>query len=395
MGENREKREDNFSTGKQQEASREGRQRGQRTWRKILYERQPYPDSYSGGEDVFLNQLRKNVSVVKYEFSQAVYGATIFLLHLNLLVLFFMLFVHANDGFVSDFTLLSSLFVTVVLCYLFYQFDLCTTKWSPKNDIYTTLTLTLFGYALTPIIRTLTSTISTDTIYAMSILSTILSCMFHDYGVKAPIVSFPVSVSSGLCAAIFLISRLESNSAAFCLLAFAFILHNYSPIFRTRLFARQPTSSVFLFLLTLIASPYFLTYISFELSILWALMLGRAIVQLARKGETISIAGGRSAQSTRTFASDRIIVCNDHAVAAIHPPRQHPFEHTRPINLVQLKQIDTSADRLSDRVTQHPTRAPPENSELKEIFYTTKHEWLTRLREDRLYENAPPRPKRN
>ena len=60
MGENREKREDNFSTGKQQEASREGRQRGQRAWRKILYERQPYPDSYSGGEDVFLNQLRKN-----------------------------------------------------------------------------------------------------------------------------------------------------------------------------------------------------------------------------------------------------------------------------------------------------------------------------------------------
>ncbi|ETN69622.1 phosphatidylinositol N-acetylglucosaminyltransferase [Necator americanus] len=129
-------------------------------WRKILYRRQPYPDNYSGGDEQFLSELKKNCK-----------------------------------------------FSARFLC-------LETIPYSVGAD------------------RTLTDTISTDTIFALSFITALISCVFHDYGINAPIVSYQLSVSSGLSSAVFLLSRLDSNDVAFVMLSIAFALHAFTPFIR-------------------------------------------------------------------------------------------------------------------------------------------------------------------
>ncbi|CAJ0565133.1 unnamed protein product, partial [Mesorhabditis spiculigera] len=56
--------------------------------------------------------------------------------------------------------------------------------------------------------------------------------------------------------------------------------------------------------------------------------------------------------------------------------------HTKPIDLQALNP-DTEEGPLKEGALQQRPRAPV-NAELKEIFYTTKHEWYTKTRERRL-----------
>ena len=42
-----------------------------------------------------------------------------------------------------------------------------------------------FGFGLSPILMTLTDTISTDTIYAMTVFMLLGNLLFHDYGASA------------------------------------------------------------------------------------------------------------------------------------------------------------------------------------------------------------------
>ena len=42
-----------------------------------------------------------------------------------------------------------------------------------------------FGYGLSPVFMTLTDTISTDTIYAMTAFMLLSNLLFHDYGADA------------------------------------------------------------------------------------------------------------------------------------------------------------------------------------------------------------------
>lgn len=49
----------------------------------------------------------------------------------------------------------------------------------------TALTFLAFGFGLSPVLMTLTETISTDTIYAMTTCMLLANLLFHDYGANA------------------------------------------------------------------------------------------------------------------------------------------------------------------------------------------------------------------
>ena len=53
------------------------------------------------------------------------------------------------------------------------------------DDVKTVLIFITFGYALSPVLMTLTDTISTDTIYAMTVFMLLANLLFHDYGASA------------------------------------------------------------------------------------------------------------------------------------------------------------------------------------------------------------------
>lgn len=82
------------------------------------------------------------------------------------------------------------------------------------------------------------------------------------------------------------------------------------------------------------------------------------------------------------------------SIAAWHPVQDFPYEHTRP--LPSLKDSEKAEfSRLSEAAKKVGSNVrAPVNAELKEIFYTTKHEWFTRTREERLQSVSAPRPKR-
>uniref|UniRef100_A0A915A7X7 Phosphatidylinositol N-acetylglucosaminyltransferase subunit C n=2 Tax=Parascaris univalens TaxID=6257 RepID=A0A915A7X7_PARUN len=210
-------------------------------WRKVLYERQPFPDNYSGGKE-FLKELRTNVSLVKYSFLEAACGACRVVLHEEAIVIYALVFNWMMDLPAATPYVFSSLLVIIVPFYATYAL-LVHIQWPTFYDhLLTLFTLIFYGYALTPIIRTLTDAISTDTIYAMSAALFTLSFIFHDYAMSASLVSTILSVNLSLAASICLVSRIKSDETAFTLLAISMALFSYWPIVRNELINRCPLS---------------------------------------------------------------------------------------------------------------------------------------------------------
>ncbi|ULT94137.1 hypothetical protein L3Y34_003538 [Caenorhabditis briggsae] len=193
-----------------------------------------------------------------------------FLTHLDTLTMYFVLFLNILHSNWSP-NILYTVFVSTIALYLFFCKFLAVVA-NSREHARTIVTLFLFAYAFTPVIRTLTTSISTDTIYSTSIITAILSCLFHDYGVKAPVVSYPTSVSSGLSSAIFLLSRLEEDTPTLLLLVIAFTLHAYGAEFRNRMFHVYPVASSLIFTVLSLFSVYCISSFSVELSVFWALL---------------------------------------------------------------------------------------------------------------------------
>jgi len=67
------------------------------------------------------------------------------------------------------------------------------------SDLRTIGTFLLFGFGLSPILMTLTESISTDTIYAMTFFMLLANLLFHDYGTNAAMRVFIIACFCGCC----------------------------------------------------------------------------------------------------------------------------------------------------------------------------------------------------
>lgn len=79
----------------------------------------------------------------------------------------------------------------------------------------------LSGFIVSPVLKTLTETISTDTIFMMVSVMLLIHLATFDYGVDFAIVSEPVSLNVAVFATVCLASRLATTSYALVLLVFA------------------------------------------------------------------------------------------------------------------------------------------------------------------------------
>lgn len=208
---------------------------------------------------------------MKYTYWEAVFGVERLVFHLNLIVLLYIIFEYVFNNTLTADVLSAGLLVTSLALYMIYALVLAECRINFVDHFYTVVVLFLFGYATTPAIRTLTDTISTDTIFALSFITAVISCVFHDYGINAPIVSYQLSVSSGLSSVVFLLSRLKSNDLAFVMLSMAFALHAFSPFIRNLLFAKYATISSLLTIWLSVCSTYFMWTLYVELSVIWLL----------------------------------------------------------------------------------------------------------------------------
>lgn len=207
-------------------------------WQKTLYGNEGYPDNYT--DPLFLKDLQKNVNVQIFKFPEAVLGATKITHQISLIVVFLLIF---NDLYIQphyippEYLLIGSCVTTAFgyILYVFLQYAMRKNHLTVfyriiRDDIKTAISFLVFGYILSPMLHTLTNSISTDTIFTVTFFVFLLHLICFDYGLPASIVSNAISLNAVIFGALCLASRLNSSFHAFVLLVVAvqlFALYPY------------------------------------------------------------------------------------------------------------------------------------------------------------------------
>lgn len=142
-----------------------------------------------------------------------------------------------ND-WVETYTVIYTSIITTSLSYLLY---ITYAGSAVLTHLKTVLVYVTIGYLLSPILHTLTDTVSTDTIYAWAVIMMVIHMIFFDYNVPAALVSNSLSINAAIFASVCLVSRLSTPFDAFVLLTISVILFVLSPqlfksILHTKLF---------------------------------------------------------------------------------------------------------------------------------------------------------------
>ncbi|THH16996.1 hypothetical protein EW146_g3734 [Bondarzewia mesenterica] len=218
----------------------------QHQWEKVLWKRQPYPDNHVPNS--FLSSLRRNPNFRPYTYWPLVLGSCAITQHLSAIFIFIVVFVRLLDH-TLDPRLLVVISATMFLMG-YAVWELLDYYWSEvgqniadrraktmKASILVFLALT----ALAPILRTLTASTSSDSIWALSACLFILNAALADYSsvrlggrVRERLTSV-LSMNAAVSSAVVLASRLRDDLSVFALTLFSIQLFSLFPILRHRL----------------------------------------------------------------------------------------------------------------------------------------------------------------
>ncbi|XP_015749922.1 PREDICTED: phosphatidylinositol N-acetylglucosaminyltransferase subunit C-like isoform X2 [Acropora digitifera] len=197
-------------------------------WRKVLYKDQGVPDNYV--DESFLDEMRKNLYTRTYQFWSVVLESGAVSQQISSVAIFVAVFVYMDLGALTP----SALFVfasvlTFIGYILFDALDGATLRLQSGRTI----------------LKTLTDSISTDTIYAMTTFMLAMNLLLYDYGTRAAIVSRSASLNASIFASVCLASRLPSSWHVFATVAFAMQLFALFPSLRRQLKMHLPSSDKF------------------------------------------------------------------------------------------------------------------------------------------------------
>ena len=220
-----------------------------KVWRKNLFENFGFPDNYT--DKSFLQELKTNVHFKPVSFRTAFLGAGHVSKALCCVVLFCLVFVYLDHGWIEAETVFIFSSIGTILAYLLFRYL------SPFSDgmlvcliqdLQIVLIFLLFGYVSSPILRTLTQSTATDTIYATTTFMMCIHLIFLDYNVPAAIVSSSLSLNAAIFGSICLASRLPSPFHAFVLLTLSVECFVLLPHLMSKL--GQSTSILFIIVAT-------------------------------------------------------------------------------------------------------------------------------------------------
>lgn len=235
-------------------------------WEKKLYENYGLPDNYT--DDSFLKQLRKNIKANNVTLTEAItFGASI-CIQLDIVILFVIVFIGLNEEWTSPNIVFVSGVILTILGYFVYCLKELDTSIKLTKDLRTVLIFLTFGYILSPVLKTLTETVSTDTIYAMTILMFLTHLVFSKYGSLHISLSDSLSITSSIFGSLMLASRLASPSHAFSLLTVAVQCFVLLPFLMYKL-----NNKIFISTFLTFSTLYFLLFISRTLSYVFALTI--------------------------------------------------------------------------------------------------------------------------
>ncbi|XP_052788271.1 phosphatidylinositol N-acetylglucosaminyltransferase subunit C-like [Mya arenaria] len=206
-------------------------------WKKILYEDQGVPDHYV--DESFLDELKKNLYTRTYDYWAVVNESGVIVQQLCSVCMFVLVFLFMDSHVLQPEILV---FISASLTLLGYLTNTwliwqrrVQTQRTFLEDMKTVLIFAGFSYCLSPVLLSLTETIATDTIYAMTAVMLIANLLCHDYGADAQMVSGVLSLNAGLFASVCLASRLHTTLHAFATVTFAVEIFALWPALRRNL----------------------------------------------------------------------------------------------------------------------------------------------------------------
>lgn len=228
-------------------------------WRRNLYENCGLPDNYT--DDTFLEQLRKNIKSNNVTLLEAITLGANISIQLSIVTIFVLIFIWLNKEWTTPNIIFILGAILTVIGYIVYSFKVSYTCKRLIEDLRTVLVFLMFGYILSPILKTLTETISTDTIYAMTILMFLTHLIFNKYGSSLTSLSDSLSTTSSIFGSLMLASRLTSPLHAFSLLTVSVQCFVLLPFLLSKLNKKIVISMVLTFV-----TVYSLLFISQNLS---------------------------------------------------------------------------------------------------------------------------------
>ncbi|KAI7851478.1 phosphatidylinositol N-acetylglucosaminyltransferase subunit C [Circinella umbellata] len=226
-------------------------------WRKLLWVKQNYPDNYV--DNTFLDELQKNVNVHTYDYWKMVYESGVITQHISSVVIFIAIFIYLQLNTLAASHLIWSGSLLTGIGYIFC--DLVMTRRQHTFERKRVVKSAIFFFStllgLSPILKTLTSQISDDTIWTLTVCCFLTNVLFHDYVSQSRAhVKIPGSLSTNaaIFASVLLASRLDTNLDVFGLLSFAVEWFALFPILRRYLQELSPKVQVTLTILMLLVS---------------------------------------------------------------------------------------------------------------------------------------------
>ncbi|XP_017786268.1 PREDICTED: phosphatidylinositol N-acetylglucosaminyltransferase subunit C [Nicrophorus vespilloides] len=218
-------------------------------WKKILYEDQGYPDYYT--DQTFLWELKRNTKLKAISLHEAILEVSVVVQELCAVIIFALIYVLLHEQRIDPAVTFYTISALSLVCFLVYRKFLSSDMTNALgNDIRTLLIFLVFGQLFSPVLHTLTDTISTNTIYMMTFFMMLVHLIFFDYGVPAAIVSNSLSLSAAVFASICLASRLASAYHAFVLITIAIEIFVLFPLLRKK-FGRSIVMCSILILVTI------------------------------------------------------------------------------------------------------------------------------------------------
>jgi len=238
-------------------------------WRKVLYDNSGFPDNFTP-EEAFLAARRYNENLVTYSLQSCLAGGAEVATQLSLVIIFWSCYKFIKSGSLSPASLTLSVMSVSVLGYL------CIILTRSKNTLgslmaglKTSFLFTVTGYSLSPVLHTLTDSISTDSLHTMAASSFLLHLLTSDYGLPAPVVSWQISINAAVFSSVCLASRFTDHLSAFSLLCVSVFCFLLLPLSRTHISSSSLTWS----LLTSVSSIVLLSSISLTHGLLASLAL--------------------------------------------------------------------------------------------------------------------------
>lgn len=196
-------------------------------WKKRLYGNEGYADNYT--DPSFLQDLQKNLNVKTFTVSQAIFGASKLTHQISIICSFLLIYFHLHKGNVQPTDLLLTSGVFTISGYLLVYIrrkwtGIRTADGTLFDDLKTTLSALAFGFIMSPMLHTLTFSISTDTIYTVTFFVFVLHLVCYDYGLPANVVSSAISLNAVYFGSICLASRLTTSVHAYALLVMAIVM---------------------------------------------------------------------------------------------------------------------------------------------------------------------------